>query len=54
MVLLQVDLNNKANKTLELYKLYSGSESKALALNKLLEEFDLSTLRNEFMRWENE
>jgi 3-deoxy-D-manno-octulosonate 8-phosphate phosphatase KdsC-like HAD superfamily phosphatase len=54
MVMLQVNLSEKANKKLELFKLYAGKETKALALNSLLEEYDLNDVREGFLGGEDE
>jgi hypothetical protein len=45
---LRVCLTEKANKKLTLYKVYRNMISKQDALNKLLEELDVSEFRDEF------
>lgn len=50
MVYLQVNLTDKANKKLELYRAYTSKKTKAEAINQILEELDITMLREEYFK----
>ena len=54
MVLVQVDLSEKANKNLDLFKIYNNFKDKRDALNNLLESLDLAKVRDDFFTGNNE
>lgn len=48
MVLIQLNLSEKANKKLDIYVAYTQSYDKRTAINKILEELNLDRIREEY------